>query len=44
VSAVTLKKHATASTSTKEKDANAIVRYRNHKGMEIGRIDQKNAT
>lgn len=44
VSAVTLKKNATASVSAKEKDANAIVRYRNNKGIEIGRIDQKNAT
>lgn len=43
ISVVTLKKQAVSSIAAKEKDANAIVRFRNHQDREIGRIEQRNA-
>lgn len=43
VSAVTLKKQAANVSTIKEKDRDAIVRFRNWEDREIGRIEQRNA-
>lgn len=40
VSAITLKKQEKASGTSKQKDANAIVRFRNHEDREVGRMEQ----
>ena len=42
-SVIDQKKHATSSAAAKEKDNNAIVRFRNYQDREVGRFEQKTA-